>query len=136
MTLSVLHALILAGIGLVLMAAAFLLMRRGLLAVRYGIGWAIIGLLAVLLSPTVAILAPVASALGLTVAGLGIAVGVGFLVLICLQLSITLSGMREQIRTLAEFAAVADAHTRERPAAMEMDGGSGQLESPQYPPPK
>lgn len=123
MTLSVLHALLLAAIGLILVVGVFLLMRRGLLAVRYGIGWAVIGILAVVLSPTLVLLAPLASALGLTVAGLAIAVGVGFLVLVCLQLSITLSGMQEQMRTLAEFAAVADAHARDAASAVTSEGG-------------
>ena len=123
MTLSVLHGFLLAAIGLILVIGVFILMRRGLLAVRYGVGWAVIGLLAIILSPAIALLDPLASALGLTVAGLTIAVGIGFLVLVCLQLSVTLSGMREQMRTLAEFAAVADAHARD--AASGVTSGSG-----------
>jgi hypothetical protein len=124
MTLSALHAVLLAAISMILVIGVFLLMRRGLLAVRYGIGWAAIGILGIVLSPTLVLLDPLASALGLTVAGLAIAVGVGFLVLVCLQLSITLSGMQEQMRTLAEFAAVADAHARDAAGAVT-SGGDG-----------
>jgi len=113
MTLSLLHALILALVGALLVCTVFILMRRGLLAIRYGLGWAFIGILAIICAPAIALLEPLASVLGLTVPGLAIAFAVAFLILVALQISITLSGMREQLRTLAEFAAVADAHARE-----------------------
>ncbi len=96
-------------------------MRRGLLAIRYGLGWALIGVVAIIVSPAIALLEPIATALGLTVPGLAIAIAVGFLVLVCIQLSITLSGMRDQIRALAEFAALAEAHRRD---AKPEDAGS------------
>lgn len=113
MTLSAFHAAAIALIGAFLVTVVVLLMRRGLLAVRYGFGWAMVGVLAIIFAPTVIFLEPVAAALGLSVPGLAIAIGVGFLVLVCLQLSITLSGVREQVRTLAEYAALADAKGRE-----------------------
>lgn len=115
MTLSALHAMLLAFTGLLLLITAVILMRRGLLAIRYGLGWALIGVVAITCSPAIALLEPVATALGLTVPGLAIAVAVTFLVLISLQLSISLSGMREQIRSLAELVALSDAHRRAMP---------------------
>ncbi len=125
MTLSALHALILALVGLGLLAGVFLLMRKGLLAIRYGLGWAVIAVVAIVCAPAIALLEPLASILGLTVPGLAIAVTVGFLVLVALQLSITLSGMREQVRALAEFAAVADAQAREAAQFARSDSASG-----------
>jgi len=131
MTLSAFHAAVIALIGAALVTVAVVLMRRGLLAVRYGFGWAMVGMLAVILAPAVVLLEPVAAALGLSVPGLAIAIGVGFLVLVCLQLSITLSGMREQVRTLAEYAALAEAHARDGGRGATLDRGGIQGEDRQ-----
>lgn len=129
MTLSAFHALLLALVGALLLLIVFVLMRKGLLAIRYGLGWALIGLVAIICAPAIALLEPLASVLGLTVPGLAIAVAVGFLILVALQLSVTLSGMREQVRALAEFAAVADAHAREaQELARSADDGASVAE--------
>jgi hypothetical protein len=81
------------------------LSRRGQLSFRYTVGWigvASVGILAGLLVP---LAESVALALGLSAAALVAVVGVLFFVAISIQLSISISGLQKQVRTLAEETA-------------------------------
>ncbi|MFT3853888.1 MAG: DUF2304 family protein [Ilumatobacteraceae bacterium] len=92
--------------GLLLGWAVILLVRRQLLSLRYGIGWLLIALSALIgaiLSPAVK---PLSSVLGLTPTGLLLSVASAVLVAIAVQLSVSVSGLRAQIRELAEAHAL------------------------------
>jgi hypothetical protein len=74
------------------------------LSFRYTVGWMMLGVLGVLTGVLLPITAPLADQINLSPAGL---LGVGaviLLVVLCVQLSISISGMQEQIRRLTEEA--------------------------------
>jgi hypothetical protein len=83
----------------------YVLARRSRLSFRYALGWLLLfipGLLAVVLLP---LANPISKALAITPAAL---LAVGFmtvLVTICIQLSISISGLQEQVRKLCEEVA-------------------------------
>jgi len=92
-------------IGLVLLVIVVRLSRRGQLSFRYAMGWisvASIGILGGLLVP---LAEPVAKALGLSAAALLALLALIFFVLIAIQLSISISGLQKQNRTLTEEVA-------------------------------
>ena len=80
----------------------YLLARRSRLSFRYALGWLLLfvpGFLSVVLLP---LTEPISKALAITPAAL---LAVGFmtvLVAICIQLSISISGLQEQVRSLSE----------------------------------
>lgn len=100
------HIFVSAMSGVTFIVAVRSLSRRGRLSMRYTLGWLLIGLLS-LLYPGLLIVArnladlidvqPVAILLGVPLVILG---------LVCVQLSISVSGLTEQVRTLAEIVAV------------------------------
>jgi hypothetical protein len=97
--------LIAAVIGLSLVVVVVRLSRRGQLSFRYTVGWiavASVGILGGLMNP---LAEPVAEALGLSAAALLALVALVFFVLIAIQLSISISGLQKQNRTLAEEVA-------------------------------
>lgn len=69
---------------------------------RYGLGWLAVGSIAIIMSPILRWLDPIANWLGLSVPGLVVAAATIFLTIVTLQLSLALSGMRDQVRCLAE----------------------------------
>jgi len=78
------------------------LARRSRLSFRYALGWLILfipGLLAVIFLP---LTGPISDALAITPAALLAATFMVVLVAICIQLSISISGIQEQVRTLSE----------------------------------
>ena len=92
-------------VSLVFVLSILRLGRRQKLSFRYAAGWlslGILGLVAGLLSP---LAEPMARHLHVTPAAL-LAIGAMILLLIlCVQLSISISGLQEQVRTLAEESA-------------------------------
>ena len=99
-----------AGIGTAFLALVYLLARRQMLSFRYTAGW--MTLFAFLVVAVVAnrlvvpVVEPVADALGTTPSVLLAVALVLLLALICIQLSISISGMQEQNRRLAERIAL------------------------------
>jgi hypothetical protein len=92
-------------LGLVVLVIVVRLSRRGQLSFRYTLGWigvASIGILAGLFVPLVE---PTAEMLGLSAAALLALVAVVFFMLIAIQLSISISGLQKQHRTLTEEVA-------------------------------
>jgi Uncharacterized conserved protein (DUF2304) len=111
--------LLVAGMALGLATCVVGLVRSGRLAVRYGLGWLAVALAMLVAAPLLGLVETLADALGLTPTGLLIGVVVGFLVLVCLQLSVSLSGSQNQIRALSESNALLDAQLR----ALSSSGG-------------
>jgi hypothetical protein len=94
---------LLAALASVIAAAVIVrLARRQLLSFRYTVGWLVLAALGVFAGIAIPLVAPVARALGVSPAAL-LAVGAAVLVLaISIQLSISISGLQQQNRTLTE----------------------------------
>ena len=83
----------------------YLLARRSRLSFRYALGWLLLfvpGFLSVVLLP---LTEPVSKALAITPAALLAVSFMTVLVAICIQLSISISGLQEQVRSLSEEVA-------------------------------
>jgi len=110
----------LGGVGLT--AAVISLARRQLISLRYALGWtfiAISGAAGALLVPTVQ---PIAELFGMSPTGLLLAAATVVLLAITLQLSISVSGLQEQVRSLAEAHSLLEHRTRQVEEAGAVDG--------------
>ena len=91
--------------GVVMATSVYMLARRGRLSFRYTVGWLVLCLFGITAGASVPIVQPVAENLKVTPAAL-LSIGAIFLLLaICVQFSISISGMQEQIRRLTEESA-------------------------------
>jgi len=95
------------GFGLLVLTAA--LARRRLLSLRYALGWVgvsafIVG--AAILTPLVT---PLADQFSMTGTAVFLAAASAVLVLVCIQLSITVSGLHAQLRDVIEANALLEA---------------------------
>ena len=91
--------------GFVMATSVYLLARRGRLSLRYTVGWLALCLFGITAGASVPVVQPLAEKLKVTPAAL-LSIGAIFLLLaICVQFSISISGMQEQIRRLTEEAA-------------------------------
>ena len=102
-----------------LMLSTMLLVRRRLLSIRYGMGWLTVSLVGFVAAPLLGLLASHVASFGFTPTGFSLGIFVAFLGLVCLQLSISLSGLHSAMQDLAEHAALVEARVRtlEREAA-------------------
>jgi uncharacterized membrane protein YfcA len=91
--------------GLVMAVSIYMLARRGRLSFRYTVGWLLLCLFGITAGALVQIVQPLAETLKVTPAALLSISAVFLLVAICIQVSISISGMQEQIRRLTEEAA-------------------------------
>ncbi len=110
--------------GLALFLVVFALSRRGLLSLRYALGWMAVSALLLIATLALAIVGGVSDSLPLTPTGLIAALGLGFLTLVALQLSISLSGHQEAIRELSETNALLEerlARVEKRERARDTD---------------
>lgn len=89
-----------------LLIVVFLLARSGLLSLRYALGWMAVSLLLLGAALTLGLLGGISHSLPITPTGLLAATGLAFLLAVCLQLSISLSGQQEAIRQLSEANAL------------------------------
>jgi Uncharacterized conserved protein (DUF2304) len=96
-----------------LMVSTVLLVRRRLLSIRYGFGWLTVSLIGFLGTPLLSVAAAHVQHLGVTPTGFSLGVLIAFLGLICLQLSISLSGLHRSIQDLSEHAALIEQRVRE-----------------------
>ncbi len=76
--------------------------RRGRLSFQYTVGWLLIGMLAMVAGVVVPVITPIANFLAITPAALLAIGGTIMLVIICIQLSISISGLHERQRRLTE----------------------------------
>lgn len=86
-------------------ASVYLLARRGRLSFRYTVGWLVLCLFGITAGASVPLVQPLAEKLKVTPAALLSIAAVMLLVAICVQFSISISGMQEQIRRLTEESA-------------------------------
>lgn len=96
-----------------LMISTVLLVRRRLLSLRYGLGWLSVSLLGFVGTPLLGLVSRQVRHLGFTQTGFSLGVLIGFLGLICLQLSISLSGLHRAIQDLSEHSALVEQRVRE-----------------------
>jgi hypothetical protein len=89
------------------------LARTGRLSFRYTVGWLTLSMLGLLAGFFVPIVQPIAEFLKLTPAALLALFAVILLVSICIQLSISISGLQEQLRSMAEKVALLRTETDE-----------------------
>jgi Na+/melibiose symporter-like transporter len=109
-----------------LMISTIVLVRRRMLSIRYGFGWLAVSILGILAAPILSALATQVSHLGFTPTGFSLGILIVFLGLICLQLSISLSGLHHAIQDLAEHAALVE----HRVGVLERDGANSHEQSP------
>jgi hypothetical protein len=92
-------------VSLVFVLVILRLGRRQKLSFRYAAGWLSLGVLGVIAGVLSPLSEPLARHLHVTPAAL-LAIGAMILLLVlCVQLSISISGLQEQVRTLAEESA-------------------------------
>jgi uncharacterized membrane protein YfcA len=91
--------------GVILATSVYTLARRGRLSFRYTVGWLILCLIGITAGASVPLVQPIAEKLKVTPAALLSLGAVVLLLSICVQFSISISGMQEQIRRLTEEAA-------------------------------
>ena len=89
------------------------LARIGRLSFRYTVGWLTLSTFGLLAGFFVPIVEPVAKFLKLSPAALLALLAVVLLVSLCLQLSISISGLQEQLRSMAEKIALLRTETDE-----------------------
>lgn len=96
--------------GIGLLVIVFLLARRGLLSLRYALGWMAVSVLLLGAAALLVLIGGISHSLPITPTGLLAGVGLAFVLAVCLQLSISLSGQQEAIRALSEANALLAEH--------------------------
>lgn len=96
-----------------LMLSTVLLVRRRLMSIRYGLGWLAVSVAGVLGAPLLSLAADQVESLGFTATGFSLGIFIAFLGLVCLQLSISLSGLHGAVQDLTEHAALVEQRLRE-----------------------
>ena len=94
---------VLAGIGFIVGIQT--LGRRGKISFRYTIGWILLGCVGVVSGVLIPMAGSITDIVPLSPSAFVAAVGVMILTVIAVQLSISISGMQEQLRCLAEEVA-------------------------------
>ena len=100
------HVLMTSGSGLLFAALIILIARRGILSMRYTLGWLFVAGVVIVGGVVSGLVEPVADALGVDPATLIVGCATVGLLGITVQLSITVSGLTELARTLAESHAL------------------------------
>ena len=101
----------LGGVGLAVFA--LLIARKHLLTLRYTVGWVVLAVVMTLSALLAGFVEPLANAVGMTATGVLLALASGTLLLICIQLSISVSGLSSQLRELIEANALLAARVEE-----------------------
>jgi hypothetical protein len=89
-------------IGLCSACVIYRAARRGLLNFRYTVGWLLLSAFGIMAGIIIPVIAPIANFLAITPAALLAIGGIILLVIICVQLSISISGLHERQRRLTE----------------------------------
>ncbi|MCU1488991.1 MAG: hypothetical protein JWM85_396 [Acidimicrobiaceae bacterium] len=110
--MSIQAAIMMAG-AVGLMISTVVLVRRRMLSVRYGFGWLAVSIIGLVGAPLLGTITSQARHLGFTATGFSLGVLIAFLGLICLQLSISLSGLSRAIQDLSEHAALVEHRLQE-----------------------
>lgn len=114
MSPTVKQALLIAAGGLVLGVVIVVLSRRRLMTIRYTVGWLGLAALALFAAALAPLVSPIADAFNMTGTAVFLAAATTVLVAICIQLSITVSGLWARLRELAEDLALLEARLDEQ----------------------
>lgn len=95
-----------------LLVSTVLLVRRRLLSIRYGLGWLTVSGAGVAAGPLLEIFSREAKKIGFTPTGFSLGVFILFLILLCLQLSVSLSGLHGAVQALSEYSALLEERVR------------------------
>jgi hypothetical protein len=99
--------------GVLLLGSTIILVRRQLLTIRYGLGWSVAALFAIVGAPILDALADhVVRDFGFTPTGFSLGVFISCLAAICVQLSISVSGMQRVAQDLGEYSALLEQRVR------------------------
>lgn len=109
--MSIQALVVITGAGL-LLASSVVLVRLRLLSIRYGLGWIAVSLLGMAGAPVLDVLSSQVEDLGFTATGFSLGIVILFLGLVCLQLSISLSGIHHSVQDLTEHAALVEQRLR------------------------
>jgi Uncharacterized conserved protein (DUF2304) len=109
--------------AIALMASTVILVRRGLLSIRYGLGWLTVSIVGLVGAPLLGVITRQVRHLGFTATGFSLGVLIAFLGLICLQLSISLSGLHRAIQDLSEHAALVEQRIHELEVSTQASRG-------------
>ena len=99
--------------GIVLALLVLFIARKHLLSLRYTVGWVVLSVVLTLSALLSQFVEPLANAVGMTATGVLLALASGTLLLICIQLSISVSGLSSQLRELTEANALLGARVEE-----------------------
>ena len=99
--------------GIALALLVLFIARKHLLSLRYTVGWVVLGVVVTLSAVLSPFVEPLANAVGMTATGVLLALASGTLLLICIQLSISVSGLSSQLRELTEANALLGARIEE-----------------------
>lgn len=98
--------LLIVGAGVALAILVLVIARKRLLTVRYTVGWVLLAGVVIVLALLTPFVDPIANWFGMTATGVLLFLATGTLLLICIQLSITASGLTAQVRDLTEAIAL------------------------------
>jgi hypothetical protein len=98
--------LLIAAGGLCYSGIVLVLSRRRLISLRYTLGWMFIAALGVVGAALTPLILPVADLFGMSPTGVLLAAATTVLLTITLQLSVSVSGMQRQLRTIIEAHAL------------------------------
>ena len=101
-------------VSVILLVAVYRLARNGRLSFRYAFGWFAICALGLLSTVFLGLVTPVADYFSISPVAVFASVAVVVLVAICIQLSISISGLQEQVRRLVEEIALTRIEFQER----------------------
>jgi Na+/melibiose symporter-like transporter len=101
------------GGALLLLVSTVVLVRMRLLSIRYGMGWLAVSLAGMVGVPLLVVFSDRVKDLGFTPTGFSVGVFIAFLGLVCLQLSISRSGLHRAVQDLAEHGALVEQRLRE-----------------------
>lgn len=104
MSSRVVQSLVGAIVSLVFILSVHRLGRQQKVSFRYAVGWMVLGTLGLVAGLLVPLAEPVADLLSVSPAALLGLGGMILLLVLCVQLSISISGLQEQVRVLAEEA--------------------------------
>ena len=100
------QALVIAVGGLGLGLVTSLLARRRLITVRYALGWLAIAFVTLVAAAAASLVSPLAKLFDMTATAVFLTAATVLLVAIAIQLSISVSGLQNQVRQLAESHAL------------------------------
>lgn len=100
------QSLVIAAGGIAVLVAAVSAARRQRMSLRYTILWVVIGIAGILSSLLTFVVAPISEALGMSPTGFLLSVASVLLLTITMMLSVSVSGLQDDLREVAESHAL------------------------------